>query len=87
MVLFLKILGGLAAVALGVWLGMPGRYTPDVERIEEVMARGGGRRHRVKRHFTPIAWIQRQVSSGSRRRSRTGRFHLEAPDDEPGDRG
>lgn len=86
MALFLKILGGLAAVALGLWLGKPGRYTPDVERIEEVMERGGGHRHRVKRHFTPLAWIQRQVSSGSRRRSRTGRFRLEAPKDEPRDR-
>ena len=57
--LLLKILGAVAALALGVWMGMPGRYEQSIEEIEEVMERGGGRRRKVKRHFTPLAWLQR----------------------------
>lgn len=88
MILALKILGGIAALALGIWLGMPGRYTQSVEEIEESLGKRG-RRRTAKRHFTPLAWFQRQVSSGStsqKRRDRSrrrsgGGFKLEDPED------
>jgi len=77
----LKILGAVAALALGVWLGLPGRYEADLEEIERTMALGTGRTRKVKRRFTPLAWLQRQLSprggSGHRRRG----FRLESPDD------
>ena len=79
MILTLKILGAVLALAYGVWLGLPGRYTQRIEEIEEVMEKGRGRRRKVKRYFTPVAWLQRQVSPRSTRRSRG--FNLEGPED------
>ena len=81
--LVLKIGAALVALLIGIWMGLPGRYTQSIEEIEEVMDRGGGRRRTVRRRFTPIAWLQRQKSvrsSQGRRRSRS-RFRLESPDD------
>ena len=83
MILTLKILGAIAAFALGIWFGLPGRYTQTVDEIEDVMERGYGRRRKTKRHFTPLAWLQRRISarpSHSRNRGRGG-FKLENPDD------
>lgn len=83
MILTLKILGAVAALGLGIWLGLPGRYSQSVDEIEQTMAMGTGRRKKVKRHFTPLAWFQRKVSSrpseGHQRRG--GGFNLERPDD------
>ena len=44
MIFALKILGALLALGLGVWLGLPGRYSQPIEEIEEAMERGGGGR-------------------------------------------
>ena len=83
------IVTALVGLGIGVWLGMPGRYTQSVEEIEKTMDAGGGRRRRVKRVFTPMAWMQRNASSKStpsrgrrqaRGRSRGG-FRLESPDE------
>ena len=79
----------LVGLGFGVWLGMPGRYTQSVEDIEDAMEAGTGRRRRVKRMFTPMAWMQRNASSKSkpsrdRRKSRgprRGGFQLESPDE------
>ena len=84
MILALKILGGLLALALGVWFGLPGRYSQTVDEIEESMARGPGRRKKVKRHFTPMAWLQRiikvRTSRGDGSRRARG-FRVELPDE------
>lgn len=72
----------IGALLLGIWMGMPGRYTQTPEDIEQVMAKGGGRRKRTKRIFTPLAWVQRQISARSGRQARPGRgFNLERPED------
>ena len=84
MILALKILGGLLAFVLGVWFGLPGRYSQTVDEIEESMARGPGPRKKVKRHFTPMAWLQRNVkvrtSRGEGSRRARG-FRVESPDE------
>ena len=81
MILALKILGCVFALAWGVWLGLPGRYTQRVEDIEEAMVRGTGRRRgrRVKRSLSPVAWLHRQPSVSTTRRSRG--FDVKAPDE------
>ncbi|MCH7532548.1 MAG: hypothetical protein IIB36_12440 [Gemmatimonadetes bacterium] len=80
MILTLKILGAVLALALGVWLGLPGRYTQRIEDIEDVMERGGGRRRRsVKRSISPVAWLQRQPRVRSTSRGRG--FNVEGPED------
>ena len=81
----LLILTGVVGLAIGIWLGLPGRYTQDVEEIEQIMDSGGGRRRKTKRAFTPMAWIQRRTDASvtKDRRRRTGRsgFSLESPKD------
>jgi hypothetical protein len=78
----LKVVGALVALGIGVWLGMPGRYTQSADDIEQVMTRGGGRRRKVKRRFTPLAWVQRKASPRGDRSGRTRPgFRLESPDD------
>ncbi|MGD8320145.1 MAG: hypothetical protein PVJ02_06815 [Gemmatimonadota bacterium] len=80
--LTIKILVALAALGLGIWLGLPGRYDQTLEDIEQNMERGARHHRKVKRHFTPLAWIQRQVSARSRRgHTRRRGFHLESPED------
>lgn len=84
MFLTLKILGGLLAFLLGVWFGLPGRYAQTSQDIEELMARGPGRRRRVRRHFRGIEWLQRRLSTRGSRRASGGRsrgFRMELPDD------
>jgi hypothetical protein len=80
-VLILKILVALAALAFGVWLGLPGRYEPDMEELERTMELGIGRTRKVKRRFTPVAWLQRKLSARGGGTSRRRGFNLERPED------
>jgi hypothetical protein len=87
--LFLKILGGLAALALGVYWGMAGSYSSDPEELDRALG-PGGRTRRVKRSFTPLGWLRGKVESPSRARRTAGanrRFDFVAPgskdDDSP----
>ena len=82
MSLALKIIIGLAAVALGFWLGLPGRYTQTPEDIEHDMEwhRSSGT-YRVRRVFTPFAWLFRKPSPRVDRSRSRRPFHLESPDD------
>lgn len=78
--LALKIVIALAAVGVGIWLGLPGRYEQSLEEVERNMVIGG-RTRKVKRHFTPLAWLQRKLSArGSSPQRRRG-FSLEHPDE------
>ena len=83
--LLIKVGLAVAALGIGIWLGLPGRYTQTADDIERIMEQGGGRRRKVKRVFTPLAWIQRQASARSSRRQGRGRgssrFRMEAPED------
>ncbi len=78
MILALKILGGVAALLIGIWLGMPGRYR-SADEIEDLMEAGGARRKKVRKRFVAVAWLQRQISPHSGRRSRG--FGVERPED------
>ncbi len=87
--LVLKILGAVAALALGIWLGMPGRYDRRYDEIERALETPGDRPRKVKRHFTPLAWVQRKIdvgTGGGRSRSRGGGgrsgFKLDRPGQE-----
>lgn len=81
--LILKILAGLAAVGLGIWLGLPGRYEARYDEIDRSLASPYGKSRRTKRHFTPLAWLQRnvKVSRGRPPKRTRGTFQLERPDD------
>lgn len=76
--LTLKILGGVAALLLGVWLGLPGRYERDLHEIDKVMEKGGRERKKVARMKTPLDWF-RKDPKGSDRRRRRRPFQTAAP--------
>ena len=67
MILFLKILGGLGAVALGIFLG-GGRYEQTQDEIEARL--GSGRPRRVKQHFMWLDFLKAKERGSDRRRSR-----------------
>ncbi|MEQ9398623.1 MAG: hypothetical protein RJQ04_05595 [Longimicrobiales bacterium] len=79
--LALKILGALVALAVGIWLGLPGRYEQPMEDIERTMESGFGRTRKVKRHFTPMAWVQRKIGVNTSGVQRRRGFKVERPED------
>lgn len=79
--LFLKIVGAVAALLVGVWLGLPGRYEQSEKDIERTMDLGIGRTRKVKRHFTPMAWVQRKIGVSSSGVQRRRGFNVERPED------
>jgi hypothetical protein len=79
--LSIKTALALIALAIGVYLGLPGRYTQTPDDIEQMMESGGGRRRKVKRVFTPLAWLQRKASARTSQRLERKSFRLESPDD------
>lgn len=81
MSLALKIIIGVAALALGIWLGLPGRYTQTPDDLEHEMKWHKPGTYRVKRVFTPFAWMQRKPPARGDHSRHRGAFHLESPDD------
>lgn len=86
MTLLYLIVTALVGLGIGIWLGLPGRYSQTPDDIEHIMETGVGRRGRRKKTFTPLAWMQRRAgakdtaSRGRRQgRGRAG-FSLESPD-------
>jgi hypothetical protein len=80
--LFLKIIGAVLALGIGVYLGMAGQYRADPRELDEALG-PGGRTHRVKRRFTLFGWMRmpEERSSHQRRRRSSGRhFDLISPD-------
>ena len=67
MILFLQVLGGLAAVALGFYLGN-GRYTQSQQEIEARL--GGGKPRRAKRHFMWLDYFRADERASDRGRTR-----------------
>ena len=79
--LVIKIVLALVALLAGVWMGLPGRYTQTPEDIDAIMESGGSRRRKVRRVFTPLAWMQRKASARTDRRPQRRGFSLESPED------
>jgi hypothetical protein len=68
MILFLQILGGIGALALGIYLG-GGRYTQSQDEIEARM--GLGKPRKAKRHFMWLDFLKAHERGSDRRRTRT----------------
>jgi len=82
MIVFLQILGALAAVALGFYLG----YAPYSQSREEIEARmGTGKPRRAKRHFMWLNYFKTDERASTRGRTRQ-RFKTAVPRDRDGER-
>ncbi len=70
--MLLKILGGILALAIGIFLGRPYGRGPTVEEVEERMGKNLPRA-RATRHFTIFGLMQKKRERGSHRRRRRTR--------------
>jgi len=81
------IITGLVSLGIGIWLGMPGRYSQTLDDIDTATESGGARRKLKKRQVNPLAWMHRKAGvrdapSHGRRQSRSrSSFQLETPED------
>ena len=84
--MLLEIVLGVVAVLFGIWLGLPGRFEQSTDEIEQLMARGGSKRRKVKRRFTPLDWWRKDERASDRRRAESRRhFRTAFPDDDHSD--
>lgn len=68
----LLVLGAVAALLVGVWIGMPGRFSQSQEEIEERLEQDG-EHAKVRRRETFIGILQKKAQKGSDRRRGGGR--------------
>jgi hypothetical protein len=73
MILFLQIVGGLAALGLGIYLGS-GSYTQTQDEIEASLSAGAGKPKRAKRHFMWLDYFKAQERGSVRRRGQRQPF-------------
>jgi hypothetical protein len=64
------ILGMVVALVAGIYWGLPDRYTPPLDELEESLSETGKEHGRVKRRETFLTILQRKVERGSDRRRR-----------------
>ncbi len=67
--LWLQILGLVAALAVGLWVGRPRSFKQSSLEIDELLEKRGEHR-KAKRHITFINLLQRKVERGSHRRQK-----------------
>lgn len=67
--LVLKIVGAIAALVFGVYLGMASGEGPSVEEVDERMGKNLPRK-KATRHFTFLGFLQKKAEHGSSRRRR-----------------
>ncbi len=66
---WLIALSFVAALGLGIWLGLPRRYDQPLDEIERRLEEEG-QHQQVKRHRTVLGLLQRKLEPGSRSRRR-----------------
>lgn len=86
--MILLIIGGIVAVGIGVWLGLPGDMSATEKEIERAIMEdeGGGPSKRVKRQFMAVEWLMRRTKESQVRKSRQPErrpFKLVGNDDDP----
>jgi alkylated DNA repair dioxygenase AlkB len=80
LLLVLKILGGVLALAIGLYWGLSGQFRQTPEEVDRALGLGG-RSRRAKRHFTPLGWMRKDQRASHRRRQSRQPFKTAAPKD------
>ncbi len=80
------IIGGAVALALGIWLGLPGDSRAAEEESQQAIREGKGGRtsKRVKKQFVAVDWLFRKSKESQVRKSRQPErrpFKLASSDD------
>lgn len=71
--MILLVLGGVAALLFGFWLGSPARYERNLDEIEEAIDKERPRRQ-ATRHFTFLnAYLNRKAPPRARKRHQARR--------------
>ncbi|MEX0980138.1 MAG: hypothetical protein WDZ89_03530 [Gemmatimonadota bacterium] len=63
----IKILGAVAALCFGLYLGMARDYTQPMEEIDELLGTENKRKS-ARKHFTFLNLLQKKAERGSKRR-------------------
>jgi hypothetical protein len=71
-VLTIKIIGGLAALAFGLYLGMAREFDQSLDEIDERLGQKNERKT-ARKHFTFLGFLQKKSERGSDRRRRAAR--------------
>jgi hypothetical protein len=74
----LYVISGIIALALGVYLGLPGRFDQSLEEIDQRLDQDG-EHAKVERKNTVVTILRQKVQPGSERRrsaSRRKPFHF-----------
>ena len=69
---WLIVLSFVAALGLGVWLGMPSRYEQPLDEIDRRLDEEG-QHQKVRRHRTVFTLLQKNMEKGSHARRRSSR--------------
>ena len=80
LVLLFKILGGVVAFALGLWIGRPGHARQSHADVEELLEKAERNDPEIDRHFTPLPVLGGKGTS--KLRSRRAGFRLRSPEEE-----
>jgi len=73
-VIALLVLGGVIALGVGIYLGLPGEYQVNRDELEDALSKTQSKHKRVKRRFTPLDYLFRKKSESSLRNKERGRF-------------
>lgn len=71
-ILTLKIIGALAALGFGLYLGMARDYRQSIDEIDELLGKETKRKS-ARKHFTFLNLLQKKAEKGSDRRRRGAR--------------
>lgn len=82
------VLGGIVALGVGIWLGLPGDVKATEREVERAIMEdeGGGPSKRVERRFMAVEWLMRRTKESQLRKSREPvrrPFKLSGKDDPP----
>jgi len=76
----LQILGAIVALGVGIWFGLPRRGEQTPEDLDRLMGQSDLRLpRRAKRHFTPMAWMQRNMRVKEPPSMQRRAFQLDTP--------
>ena len=70
----LLVLGGVIALGVGIYLGLPGEYQVNRDELDKALSKTHSKHNKVQRRFTPLDYLFRNKRESSLRNKERGRF-------------